>query len=145
MKEYILDFENADYIIVSNDTFYFLKFDEQPLDDNSYKEIDEICKAYNNNFTISDDYQFLENGKVSIEIIPYKEDSFEYDLYTDLFNDWQVQFKWIDDKTAKVRYFNPYKEPKEEEIVEVVVNKFGLREFKTKGGSLYPLKCFKKA
>lgn len=141
MQSYDLDFDNAEYLIVSNDTFCFLKYGEEPLDEENLKEIYTIYSDFGDNFIISDEYEYLEDGTVSIELIPYKAGNFDYDMYLDLFNNWQLQLKLLDGNKAKIRYYNPYKEAMEEEV-EIVINKSGKQEFTTKLGSIYPLKSF---
>ena len=118
---YKLDYSKKQVLQLSNDAFFYLKEEEEPLD--------EVCKYVE------------DSDMVEATFIPYIDDDWQFDEYIDLFNGWQLQIKWADNNEARVeiRYYNPTKEPFGQQICDVDLNCDGKPMIWTKEGSMYPL------
>ena len=136
---YVLDFEGKVEVKLSNDAFYFLKDDEPPIDEACMDEVNGIYEIFENGFIFDDNYKFIDNGYVLATIIPYVEDSFDYDLYFNVAKEVEFQIKYLSKTKVQVRYYNLSKGPYGEEELDILINKYGKPEIHTSLGSIYPL------
>lgn len=136
-----LDYAQKRIMQISNDAFFYLKDDEEPLDDSNIDEALEILNMFPNGFYIEENWAYVnDTDLVEASFIPYIEEAWSFDEYIDLFNDWQLQIKWLEDKEAvTIRFFNPTKEPFGNQICKVKYNENGKPYIVTDGHSIYPL------
>lgn len=114
---YRLDPLKAQVRILSNDAFFWLKDEEEPLDEENLEEAEEIMKLFPNGFVIKDDWSYDEEDSVKATFIPYVLDEHsDWDgEYTDTskkpfsFKFRVLQFnkcfaRWADENSGKVFY-----------------------------------------
>ena len=137
----ILDYSKKQVLQLSNDAFFYLKEEEEPLDEDNLDEANEIISMYPKGFHIDECWKYVEDSDmIEATFIPYIDDDWQFDEYIDLFNGWQLQVKWTDDRTqVEIRYYNPTKEPFGQQICDVSYNQDGKPMIWTKEGSMYPL------
>ena len=139
---YKLDYSKKQVLQLSNDAFFYLKEEDDPLDEDNLDEAIEIIGMFPNGFHIDDDWKYVEDSDmVEATFIPYIDAGWQCDEYIDLFNGWQLQIKWADNNEARVeiRYYNPTKEPFGQQICDVELNDDGRPYIVTKGGSMFHL------
>lgn len=138
---YKLDYSKKQVLQLSNDAFFYLKEEEEPLDEDNLDEANEIISMFPKGFHIDEGWKYVEDSDmVEATFIPYIDDDWQFDEYIDLFNGWQLQVKWTDDRTqVEIRYYNPTKEPFGQQICDVSYNQDGKPMVWTKEGSMYPL------
>ena len=138
---YKLDYSKKQVLQLSNDAFFYLKEEEEPLDEDNLDEANEIISMFPKGFHIDEGWKYVEDSDmVEATFIPYIDDDWQFDEYIDLFNGWQLQVKWTDDRTqVEIRYYNPTKEPFGQQICDVSYNQDGKPMIWTKEGSMYPL------
>ena len=138
---YKLDYSKKQVLQLSNDAFFYLKEEEEPLDEDNLDEANEIISMFPKGFHIDEGWKYVEDSDmVEATFIPYIDDDWQFDEYIDLFNGWQLQVKWTDDRTqVEIRYYNPIKEPFGQQICDVSYNQDGKPMIWTKEGSMYPL------
>lgn len=139
---YKLDYSKKQVLQLSNDAFFYLKEEDDPLDEDNLDEALEIIGMFPNGFHIDDDWKYVEDSDmVEATFIPYINDEWQFDEYIDLFNGWQLQIKWADNNKAQVeiRYYNPTKEPFGQQICDIELNDDGRPYIVTKGGSIFHL------
>ena len=139
---YKLDYSKKQVLQLSNDAFFYLKEEDDPLDEDNLDEAIEIIGMFPNGFHIDDDWKYVEDSDmVEATFIPYIDDEWQFDEYKDLFNGWQLQIKWVDNNKAQVeiRYYNPTKEPFGQQICDVELNDDGRPYIVTKEGSMFHL------
>ena len=82
---YVLDQNKAEIVRLSNDAFFYLYQDEEPLDD-CQAEIDRILAKFPNGYQIDpDEWEYAdEPGIIEALFIPYVEPALDdYDLFVD--------------------------------------------------------------
>ena len=139
---YKLNYEKAVVLQISNDAFFYLAKDEYPIDEANFEEIEEIQEMFPCGFYIEDNWSYVEDCDDLIEatFVPYEEDKWDYDEYIDMFNDWQLQIKWLDGKSkVRIRYYNPVKEPMHEQICVVQGANTTRPYIRTELGSIFHL------
>lgn len=138
---YKLDYSKKQVLQLSNDAFFYLKEEEEPLDEDNLDEANEIISMFPKGFHIDEGWKYVEDSDmVEATFIPYIDDDWQFDEYIDLFNGWQLQIKWTDDRTqVEIRYYNSTKEPFGQQICDVNYNQDGKPMIWTKEGSMYPL------
>lgn len=138
---YKLDYSKKQVLQLSNDAFFYLKEEEEPLDEDNLDEANEIISMFPKGFHIDEGWKYVEDSDmVEATFIPYIDDDWQFDEYIDLFNGWQLQIKWADDRTqVEIRYYNPTKEPFGQQICDVSYNQDGKPMIWTKEGSMFPL------
>lgn len=155
MNNFVLDNSKKQVMRVLNDTFYYLYYDEEPLDDTSLEEIEKIKNKFPYGFYIEDNWKAIENtNQIEIVITPYIQEAIDYDEYYEVTNSKQLQIKWLDDSNIRAWLFNI--ETAERKLYGdfiVYVNEYGNKcfhigkqdeEFVSGKMSLYFLKHFKK-
>lgn len=105
---YKLDNSKAQHFQLSNDTFHYLMYGEEPLDESNYEEINEITAMFPLGFSIGDwDYVKDENDLIEVILIPYIEDDVLYDGWTDyITKGWIFKYRMISNTKANVRIEN---------------------------------------
>lgn len=108
--KYKLDLAQAKFYVLSNDAFFYLLEDEEPLDEANLVEAEELLQQYPYGFQISKGWEPIENsGLISCEIVPYIEDlqePFDFDEYHELFKGWQLQIKYLSPEVVRVWDYN---------------------------------------
>lgn len=96
---YRLDKSKAETLQINNDAFYYIKDGEEPIDENSIEEADEIYEMFPNGFEIQGDWQAVDNtGMIEATFIPYVIDECEYDMYCELAEGYILRLKLCNDK-----------------------------------------------
>lgn len=103
---YTLDESNKKELIISNDTFFYLKYEEEPLDCLDEAEINSILNMFPNGYVISDDYISEDRGMIKATFIPYVKLDKQFEYYIKFFNDWIFQLYFISDDEAFGRFYN---------------------------------------
>lgn len=127
---------------MSNDAYNFFANNELCLDEANLPEIEELKQKYAYGFTLSDVTYVGNSGNVSATLTPniLVESTGQYTHYFWLFNNWRLEYKYIEKAKIECRYFNAKTgQVFGTQICNVTTNKFGKPQFKTEKGSLYPL------
>lgn len=144
MNKYRLDYENAQIVQMSNDAFFYILEDEEPLDEENFSEIHKLSKMFPYGFSVDSNAKFTKAGMVEAKIIPYVKDDCDYDEYCDITKYVQIQIKWTGTSKINAWLFNSQKGTRELlGNFETYVNKFKNECFKVRG-CLFFLKNFKK-
>lgn len=134
-----LDADNKQIWQLSNDAFYLLLLDEEPLDENNIEEANELAAMFPLGFAFGE-YEFIEDGLVEAEFIPYKESAFRVDQWCKVTNDIALQVQYSENKKSlKYRFYHYEKGTIMEGEAEVLINQFNKSYFLTTGGSIFPL------
>ena len=148
---YKLDYSKAETMQLSNDAFFYLLQEEEPLDEENLDEAQEIFAMFKHGFYIEDNWKTVENSDlIEATFVPYVEDDADFDECCDLTQFIQLQIKWLD--ASHIRLWWYYIKTGARELrgdFEVYTNKYGNRCFQTgdytKGkGCLFFLKHFRK-
>lgn len=110
---------------LSNDTYFFFKFGEEPLDAANYEEIEELKAEFPNGFELADEYEYIEDDPdaadlIRVQLFPYDLENEgeelvdyyeelslpEYDQAMELFNNWLVCFTRLADDLAHAFFYN---------------------------------------
>ncbi|MEG0578595.1 MAG: hypothetical protein RR490_01625 [Niameybacter sp.] len=100
----VLDYENKQAIQLSNDAFYLLYLQEEPLDEANIEEAEEIAATFPYGFMIEDDYEIVDTDLIEASFIPYKEDAFKAELYDDVTKYWRIEAIILSPTTIQYRY-----------------------------------------
>lgn len=105
---YELDNKNSVDLQLSNDAFFYLKYEEEPLDEDNLDEAKEILAMFHNGFVIDDNWDYVENeiDLIQATFIPYVEQKVQFKYYLEMFNDWVFQFNLLSNDEAYGRYYN---------------------------------------
>lgn len=152
MIQYRLNYVQKRKMQISNDAFFYLLEEEEPIDEENLKEARKILAMFPHGFYI-DNWKAVENsGIIECTFIPYIEDNF--DEFQQLTKYTQQQIKWLDANTIRVWWYNSQTETRElRGDFKVYTNEFGHKcfhtgnqdqEFEAGKMSLYFLKHFKK-
>lgn len=146
-----LDYGKAQTLQVTNDAFFFLLEEEEPLDEENLDEAREILAMFPHGFHIEENWKAVENSDlIEVTFVPYVEDDMDFDEYEDLTKYIRQQIKWIGQNRIRVWWYNNRTGTRElRGDFDVQVNNYGLRYFQTgditKGkGSMYFLKHYSK-
>ena len=97
MAQFKLDYGKAQTMQISNDAFFFITEEEEPLDEKNLKEAQEILSMFPNGFYVEKNWKSIENsGLIEATFIPYVEDKDDWDECQDLTKYIQIQIKWLD-------------------------------------------------
>lgn len=103
MSQFRLDYSKAQAMQISNDAFFFIAEEEEPLDEENLEEAKEVLSMFPNGFYIEENWKPVENSDlIEVTFIPYVEDKNDYDEYLDLTNYKQLQIKWLDKSCIKL-------------------------------------------
>ena len=130
MTQFVLAYNQKQNYKLSNDAFFYLLEEEEPLDENNLKEARAILAQFSSGFIIEDNWEMLSGtGLVKCTIIPYIEDKADFDEYENLTPNIQMQIKWLGPNIIRAWWFD---------------NKTNIRELKGdfKVYSLQGNKCF---
>lgn len=111
---YILDPTKAEVRLLSNDAFFWLKDEDDPIDEDNLEEAEEILALFPNGFVIQDKWTYVDNDTIEATFIPYIEDKnsvqwdgeFRLTLKDGKPDMWGFAFKIIDSNTCYARWFN---------------------------------------
>lgn len=106
---FIADKNNAQVLQLSNDAFYYLYYEEEPLDENNLDEAEEVMAQFPNGFYIEDNWEAIEGTDlIEATFIPFtKAAEPDYDEYLDITRYVQVRIKWIEkDRKLKAWFAN---------------------------------------
>lgn len=148
-----LDAKNKTSLVLSFDAFYLLYCGEEPLIDPASAEAEakEIQDMFPHGFYIEDNYEYVEDmpGFIEANFIPYRPSTFLPDAYDKLTNEARLEIRYLDNNMLEYRLYNDYKGEIggawERNVVPIETNKFKLRFFTTRGGSVFFLRNFIKA
>lgn len=134
MAQFRLDYSKAQAMQISNDAFFFIAKEEEPLDEENLKEAQEVLSIFPNGF--------------------YVEDKDDWDEYQNINKYWQIQIKWLDSNHIQMWWYDRQKGTRElQGDFKVYTNQYDLKcfhtgeqdkEFVPRKTSLYFLKRFSK-
>lgn len=108
-----LDSTKAEVRLLSNDAFFWLKDEEDPIDEDNLEEAFEILALFPNGFVIQDSWEYVDNDLISATFIPYVEDiDIQWDgesrllLGNGKLDAWGITFKIINSHTCYIRWAN---------------------------------------
>lgn len=142
---YILDYSQAQSFQLSNDAFFYLLQDEEPLDEDNLEEALEIMELFPNGFEIQDNWQAVKDTDlIEAVFVPYRPEIFKYDEYFELTKYQQLQIKRLDNKQVKIWRTDSQKNLRDElGEFSILINKYGL-EYLQIEGCIFFLKRFKR-
>lgn len=155
MSQFRLDYSQQQTMQISNDAFFYLLEEEEPLDEENLEEAYEILALFPHGFNIEENWKAVEDSDlIECTFVPYIEDDMDFDEYEELTKYLQQQIKWLDANTIRVWRYNLQTGARElRGDFKVYTNKFGHKcfhtgdqdkEFVTGKMSLFFLKHFKK-
>lgn len=153
MNQFRLEYDKAQTLQISNDAFFLITAEEEPLDEENLEEAQEILSMFPNGFYIKEDWKTVENSDlIEATFIPYVEDTDVWDECQNLTNNIQLQIKWLDAGHIKAWWYNNQNGTRElKGIFKVYADKNGNKcfhtgdqnkEFTSGKMSLYYLKHF---
>lgn len=91
---YRLDITKALTLQITNDAFYYLKEDEDPLDDDNLDEALEVLSMFPNGFEIREDWRPVEDSDlIEATFIPYVKVDDDYDASEEMAKGYYFQIK----------------------------------------------------
>lgn len=133
MSQFRLDQSKALELQISNDAFFYLLEEEEPLDEANIEEVQEILAMFPNGFIIENDWKPVEDSDlIEAVFVPYVIDDADYDEYFELTKYIQAQIKWLD--TTHIRmwwYYSEIGTRKLQGDFRVYTNEYGLKCFHT--------------
>lgn len=131
-------------IQISNDAYFFLHNGEPCLDEDNLEEVIEIQYNYKLGFKfVNTPVPVEDSDLVEVTIIPkiLVEIQECYTHYIQEFNNWQIEFRYLDNKSKiEMRRYNiKTGHSMHKQICDVRINKFKKPYFVTALGSIYPL------
>lgn len=155
MSQFKLDKNKALELQITNDAFFYLLEEEEPLDEANLEEAQEILAMFPNGFVIEEGWKPVEDSDlIEATFIPYTVDNADYDEYFELTARMQIQIKWLDTIHIRVWYYDSETSARElQGDFKVYANEYGLKCFHTGNqdndfvpgkNSLFYLKYFKK-
>lgn len=155
MSQFRLDYSQQQTMQISNDAFFYLLEEEEPLDEENLEEAYEILALFPHGFNIEENWKAVEDSDlIECTFVPYVEDDMDFDEYEELTKYLQQQIKWLDANTIRVWRYNLQTGARElRGDFKVYTNKSGHRcfhtgdqdkEFVAGKMSLFFLKHFKK-
>ena len=155
MSLFLLNRSKTLELQISNDAFFYLLEEEEPLDEANLEEAQEILAMFPNGFVIEDGWKPVEDSDlIEATFVPYTIDNADYDEYFELTKCLQMQIKWLDSIHIRMWHYNSETGARElQGDFRVYTNEYGLKCFHTgnqdegfKSGknSLFFLKHFQK-
>lgn len=133
MTQFKLDYSKAQTMQISNDAFFFITEEEEPLDEENLEEAQEILSMFPNGFYVEENWKPVEDSDlIEAVFIPYVEDKDDWDEYQDLTKYLQMQIKWLDTNHIRVWQYNCQKGTRElQGDFEVYTDRYGHKCFYT--------------
>lgn len=136
-------------IQISNDAYYFLRNGEPCLDEDNIEEAIEIQTTYKLGFRfVSTPVSVEDSDLVEVKIVPkvLAEIQESYTHYIPEFNNWQLEYRYIDNGTKiEMRQYNTKTGTSmHKQVCDVRINEFKKPYFVTEHGSIIPLWSNKK-
>lgn len=133
MAQFKLDYSKAQIMQISNDAFFFITEEEEPLDEENLEEAQEILSMFPNGFYVEENWKLVEDSDlIEATFIPYVEDNDDWDEYQDLTKYLQIQIKWLDTNHIRMWWYNNQKCTREfRGDFKVYTNRHGHRCFHT--------------
>lgn len=133
MTQFILDYSKAQTMQISNDAFFFITEEEEPLDEENLEEANEIIGMFPNGFCVEENWKPVEDSDlIEATFIPYVKDENDYDEYQDLTKYIQMQIKWLDANHIRAWWYDSQKGTRElYGEFKVYTNQYGHRCFHT--------------
>lgn len=101
---YKLNYSQAQVLQLSNDAFFYLKEEEEPLDEENLEEAQEVLQMFPAGFIIEDDWKPVDGtDMIEAKFVPYTEDNDDYDLCQELAKGTQLQLKWLNQEKTQAR------------------------------------------
>ena len=155
MSQFKLDKSQALELQITNDAFFYLLEEEEPLDETNLEEAEEILAMFPNGFIIEESWKPVEDSDlIEATFVPYVIDNADYDEYCELTNSIQIQIKWVSSNQILAWWYNSETGARELlGTLNVYTNEYGLKCFNTGNqrepfitgkNSLFFLKHFKK-
>lgn len=155
MTQFRLDYSKAQTMQISNDAFFFITEEEEPLDEENLEEAQEVLSMFPNGFYVEENWKLVENSDlIEATFIPYVEDEDDWDECQELTKYVQAQIKWLDENHIRMWWYNSQKGTRElQGDFKVYTNQYGHKCFHTGNQdlgfvpgkmSLYFLKRFSK-
>lgn len=155
MSQFKLDRSQAQELQISNDAFFYLLEEEEPLDEANLEEAQEILAMFPNGFVIDENWKPVEDSDlIEATFVPYVLDDADYDEYCELTKYLQIQIKWLDATHIRAWWYNTETGTRElRGDYRVYANGYGMKCFHTGNqdesfvpgkSSLFFLKHFKK-
>ena len=156
MAQFKLDYSKAQTMQISNDAFFFITEEEEPLDEENLEEAQEVLSMFPNGFYVEENWKPVEDSDlIEATFIPYVKDEDDWDEYQDLTKYIQMQIKWLDANHIRAWWYNCQKGTRElQGDFKVYTNQYGRlkcfhtgeqdKEFVSGKMSLYFLKHFSK-
>lgn len=133
MAQFRLDYSKAQTMQISNDAFFFITEEEEPLDEENLEEAQEVLSMFPNGFYVEENWKPVEDSDlIEATFIPYVEDEDDWDEYQDLTKYTQIQIKWLDANHIRVWRYNGQNGTRElQGDFKVYNNQCGLKCFHT--------------
>lgn len=142
-----LDYSRAETLQLSNDAFYYLKDEDEPLDESNLEEAQEVFAMFPDGFIIEDHWQAIKGTDlIEATFVPYTQDTAEYDAYWEMARGVSLQLTYLDNNQIEVWWNNDNIGTRElYGRFNIQTNKKGLKYFtKGPGQSVFFLKRFVK-
>lgn len=149
------DFSKAQEFILSNDAFFFLYKDEEPLDDINLAEALEIAEQFPTGYQIKEDWSYIDDDLIEATFIPLIEERAEYDgaFWISSLCQWQIKLTknnthvmfWIYSRNTGERIYKGEFELRVSTLAKANPICFATGDFRKGRGCLVWLKNFKEA
>lgn len=73
------DYNNSRDFILSNDAFFYLYAEEEPLDDDNLDEALEVAECFPNGFIIKEGWQYIDDDMIEATFIPLVQKEVDFD------------------------------------------------------------------
>lgn len=73
------DYNNSRDFILSNDAFFYLYAEEDPLDDDNLDEALEVAECFPNGFIIKEGWQYIDDDMIEATFIPLVQKEVDFD------------------------------------------------------------------
>lgn len=129
----IIDYSNKKEIILSNDAFFYLYKEEEPLDDNNIEEALEIAEMFETGFIIEEGWKPIPNSDlIEAVFIPTISAEQDFDMHNILSKDIEVRIKQSGPGRVKAWiYIKSSDKSVDLGEAEIFTNKYGLKCFAT--------------
>lgn len=73
------DYSNSRDFILSNDAFFYLYAEEDPLDDDNLEEALEVAECFPNGFIIKEGWRYIDDDMIEATFIPLVQKEVDFD------------------------------------------------------------------